>query len=139
MSVIAPPTTITEYRHALEVALIGPADFTIAPNLDAIKALPALVVEPSIAQWLDGSSDQGPGRVIRYGVTCSVVVNAQEPIGALDDLEAAVERVLERIPRHWRFDRAEGPRRAAARGGEITALVAPVSLSMRYSISTTTT
>jgi hypothetical protein len=133
----APSTTITTERLTLETALAGEADFTIAPDLDSIKALPALVVGPALANWLDASSDSGPGRMVRYGVTVEVVVNAQEPIGALADLEAAVERALERIPRHWRFDRAEGPRRDEARGGEITALVAPLSLSMRYSLTTT--
>ena len=132
-----PTTTITACRLDLEAALAGPADFTIAPDLEAIKALPALVVGPALANWLDASSDSGPGRMVRYGVTVDVVVNLQEPIGALADLEAAVERVLERLPRGWRFDRAEGPRRDAARGGEITALIAALSLSMRYSLSTT--
>ena len=110
VTTVAPPTgtTITDRRLALAGALVGEADFTVAPNLDAIKALPALVVEPSPAQWLDASSDSGPGRMVRYGVTLLVVVNAQEPTGALADLEAGVERVLERLPRVWRFDRAEG-------------------------------
>ena len=139
---VAPPraspiTTITENRLDLARALAGDADFTIAPDLEAIKALPALVVGPALANWLDASSESGPGRMVRYGITVEVVVNAQEPIGALADLEAAVERALERIPRHWRFDRAEGPRRDEARGGEITALVASLSLSMRYSLTTT--
>ena len=46
-----------------------------------------------------------------------------------------VERVLERVPRNWRIDRAEGPVRRAARGGELTVLAAAVQLSMRYSIN----
>lgn len=127
--------TLTERRAALADALAGDADFTSAPNLDAIKALPALVVEPALSSWLDASNDSGPGRMIRLGVTVHVVVNAQEPIGALVDLEAAVERVTERLPRSWRFDRAEGPARRTAVGGEITALAAALSVSTRYSIT----
>ena len=49
--------------------------------------------------------------MIRYGVTVLVVVNAQEPIGALDDLEAAVERV----PRAAPAGVAIRPRRGPAR------------------------
>lgn len=128
-------STITEERLGLAAALVGePADLTSAPNVDAIKALPAIVVEPAAASWIDASSDSGPGRMIRYGVTAHVIVNAQEPIGALADLEDFVERVLERVPPSWRIDRAEGPVRVAASGGEITALSAALSFSMRYSI-----
>ena len=136
MSPVTITSSLTDQRLALADALAGdPADMTTAPNLDAIKALPAVVVEPSPALWLDGSSDQGPGRVVRYGVTVHVVVNAQEPIGALIDSEDFVERVLERIPPAWRFDRAEGPVRRSARGGELSVLSAAVQLSMRYSIT----
>lgn len=129
-------TTLTEQRKLLADALVGdPPDLTTAPNVDAIKALPAVVVEPASASWIDASTDSGPGRMIRYGVTAHVVVNAQEPIGALDDLEEIVELVLERVPPHWRIDRAEGPQRIAASGGELTALSAALSFSMRYSIT----
>ena len=129
-------STLTEERTALATALVGwPADLTTAPNVDAVKALPAVIVEPAAASWIDASSDSGPGRMIRYGVTVHVVVNAQEPIGALADLEDFVERVLERVPPAWRIDRAEGPVRVSASGGELTALSAALSLSMRYSIT----
>ena len=125
---------ITDERLGL-VAILAGDDFTTAPNLDAIKALPTLIVEPAASSWLDASSDSGPGRMIRYGVTVHVVVNAQEPIGALAGIEDHVERVLDRLPRGWRFDRAEGPTRVAASGGEVTALTAALSLSMRYSLT----
>lgn len=128
--------TLTDSRRALATALAGdPADLTVAPSPDAIKALPAVIVEPAPASWLDGSTDSGPGRTVRLGVRVRVVVNAQEPIGALDDLEGVVERVCGRVPGPWRIDRAEGPQRVAARGGELTALSADLSLSTRYSIS----
>ena len=129
-------STLTDERQALATALAGwPADLTTAPSLDGIKALPAVIVEPAPASWIDASSDSGPGRMIRYGVVVHVVVNAQEPIGALADLEQHVEDVLERVPMTWRIDRAEGPVRIAARGGEVTALSATLALSMRYSIN----
>jgi hypothetical protein len=128
-------SSLSDERRALVEALAGdPADFTTAPNLDAVKALPALVVEPAPASWIDGASESGPGRMVRATLSVHVVVNGQEPIGALGDLEECVERVLTRIPRSWRFDRAEGPQRVAASGGELTALSAALSLSMRYSI-----
>jgi hypothetical protein len=128
-------STLTTERTALATALAGdPADLTTAPSLDAIKALPAVIVEPAPASWIDGSSDSGPGRIVRYGVVAHVVVEAQEPIGALVDLEDVTERVLERVPRAWRIDRAEGPQRVAASGGELTALRGTLMLSMRYSI-----
>ena len=133
---MGPVSTISAERLGLADALAGePADLTTAPNLDAIKALPAVIVEPAPASWIDGSTDAGPGRVVRYGVVAHVVVNAQEPIGALVDLEDFVERVLERVPPAWRIDRAEGPQRVSARGGEITALRATVMLSTRYGIT----
>jgi hypothetical protein len=129
-------STLSEERVKLATALAGdPADLTTAPNLDAIKALPAVIVEPSPASWIDASSDSGPGRVVRYGVVAHVVVNAQEPIGALVDLEDHVERVLERVPPTWRIDRAEGPQRVNASGGELTALRSTLMFSMRYSIT----
>lgn len=125
-----------DYRLALATTLAGePADLTTAPSLDAIKALPAVIVEPAAAGWLDGQSDSGPGRIARLTVTALVVVNAQEPIGALADLESTIERVLGRLPPSWRFDRAEGPQRVQASGGEITAILAPLSFSMRYAVT----
>lgn len=129
-------STISDERLALAAALAGePADLTTGPNLDAVKALPAVIVEPAPASWIDGSSDSGPGRVVRFGVVALVVVEAPEPIGALVDLENVVERVLERVPGSWRIDRAEGPQRVMASGGELVALAAALSLSMRYSIT----
>ena len=86
MGAVSPTTTttLTDERLALADALAGePADMTTAPHINAIKALPAVVVEPSPAVWIDASTDSGPGRVVRYGVNVLVVVNAQEPIGAL--------------------------------------------------------
>ena len=133
-------STLTDERRLLVEALIGePADITAAPTIEAIKALPAIVVEPAPASWIDASTDSGPGRMIRYGIRIRLVVNAQEPIGALDDLEELAELVLERVPPAWRIDRAEGPQRVAASGGEITALEAGLDLSMRYSIRANTT
>jgi hypothetical protein len=114
-------------------ALAG-EDFTTAPTFDAIKALPALLVEPA-NQWLDGTSESGPGRVVRYDVECRVVVNNPEPIGGLADLEDHVELVLGRLPRSWRFTRAEAPVRVQASGGELVALSSLLILSMRYSIT----
>ena len=126
---------LTDRRLALGEALVGePPDLTIAPSIDAIKALPALIVEPSNG-WLDGSTESGPGRVLRYQVEARIVVNAQEPIGALGDLESVVELVLARIPAAWRFDRGDGPIRVQASGGEITAITARLYLSTRYSIT----
>jgi hypothetical protein len=121
-------------RAKLIEALAG-EDFTRAPNTDAIKALPALVVEPSRASWLDGAVESGPGRVVRYSIEALVIVNAQEPIGALDDLEDHVELVLGRLPKSWRFDRAEAPVPERTTGGEITAIRSTLTLSMRYSIT----
>jgi hypothetical protein len=123
-----------DQRATLIEALTG-EDFTTAPNTDAIKALPAIVVEPSRASWLDGSVESGPGRVVRYSIEALVVVNAQEPIGALVDLEDHVELVLERLPKEWRFDRAEAPVSERTRNGEINALRSTLTLSMRYSIT----
>jgi hypothetical protein len=120
-------------RVKLIDALAGD-EFTTAPNTDAVKALPAIVVEPSRASWLDGAVESGPGRVVRYSIEALVVVNAQEPIGALDDLEDHVELVLGRLPKAWRFDRAEAPVPERTRGGEINALRSTLTLSMRYSI-----
>jgi hypothetical protein len=125
---------LSEERAKLAAALAG-ADFTTAPNVDAIKALPALVVEASRASWLDGAVESGPGRVVRYSIEALVLVNAIEPIGALDDLEDHVELVLGRLPRHWRFDRAEAPVPERPPGGEITALRSTLTLSTRYSIT----
>ena len=129
-------TFLGDARAELAAALAGePADLTSAPSLDAIKALPAIIAAPAPASWLDGASDSGPGRMARLTLVVSVVVNAQEPIGALDDLELCVERVLDRIPREWRFDRGEGPQRVTASGGELVALAAALSLSTRFSIT----
>ena len=129
-----PPTpsslTIARTKLAESLAL---DDLTVAPSLDAIKALPAILVDPSY-QWLDGSTDSGPGRVVHFEIEARVVVNAQEPIGALANLESYVELVLGRIPRHWRFARAEAPSRVQAIGGEITALASSLFMSTRYSI-----
>jgi hypothetical protein len=128
-------SSLTDARLALAETLAGePADLTTGPSLDALKALPAVIVEPAPASWIDASSDSGPGRMVRYGVVAHVVVNAQEPIGALADLEDCVERVLERVPPGWRIDRAEGPQRVNASGGELTALRATLMFSTRYSI-----
>lgn len=126
-------STLGDARAKLVEAITG-AEFTEAPSLDAIKALPALVVGPSTA-WLDGSTDSGPGRNVRYAIEARVIVNAQEPIGALVDLENLVELVLERLPGEWRFDRAEQPTRESARGGELTALASVLVVSTRYSIT----
>ena len=133
MTIAAPPSSLRENRAELVAALAG-EDFTTAPTLDAIKALPALLVEPA-NQWLDGTTDSGPGRVVRYDVECRVVVNNPEPIGGLADLEDHVELVLGRIPRSWRFVRAEAPVRVQASGGELVALSSLLFLSMRYSIT----
>jgi hypothetical protein len=128
--------TLSADRAALATVLAGdPPDLTVAPSFDGVKALPAVIVEPDPAIWLDGSTDSGPGRIVRYAVTVRVIVNAQEPIGALVDLEEIVERVLGRVPPAWRIDRATGPQRIAARGGELTASTSAISLSTRYSIS----
>ena len=107
----------------------------MAPSLDAVKALPALVVEPADASWLDASTDSGPGRMICYGVTVHVVTAAPEPVAAMAATEDAVERVLERIPSTWRFNRANGPQRIEAPGGELTAYPPSLAFSMRYSIT----
>jgi hypothetical protein len=120
-------------RAKLVEALTG-EEFTAAPSLDAIKALPALLVSPAPA-WLDGTSDSGPGRVVRLQFAVEVVVNAQEPVGALDELEQHVELVLGRLPKHSRFDRGEQPIRGSARGGELTTLAATLLVSTRYSIT----
>jgi hypothetical protein len=126
---------LTDRRLALGEALAGePPDLTLAPSIDGIKALPALIIEPANA-WLDGATDSGPGRVVRYQIEARVIVNAQEPIGALGDLESVVELVLERIPLAWRFDRGDAPVRVQASGGELTAIAARLYLSTRYSIN----
>jgi hypothetical protein len=127
-------SSISDERHDLAIKLAG-ADMTTAPSLDAIKALPAVIVEPPAAEWIDGSSDSGPGRVVRYFLVALLVVNYQEPVGAQDELDDCLERVLERVPAHWRIDRVPGPQRVAAQGGEITALAASLMLSMRYSVT----
>ncbi len=128
-------STLREERAKLVAALVGePATFTSAPGLDAIKALPALLVEPAPAGWLDAATDSGPGRIVLYTLDVDVVVNAAEPIGAQDELDDQVELVVTRLPPSWRFNRAEGPQRVAARGGELTAISGRLSLSMRYSI-----
>jgi hypothetical protein len=127
-------TYLSEEREKLVAELAG-ADFTTAPSVDAIKALPALVVEPSRASWIDGAVESGPGRVARYSLEALVVVNAQEPIGALADLEDHVELVLDRLPKAWRFDRAEAPVPERTIGGEIQAIRSTLTLSMRYSIT----
>jgi hypothetical protein len=134
MGAVTAMSYLTDRREQLVEALAG-EDFTRAPNTDAIKALPALVVEPSRASWLDGSVDSGPGRVVRYSIEVLVVVNAQEPIGALTDLEDHVELVLGRLPKEWRFDRAEAPVPERTSGGEITATRSTLTLSTRYSIT----
>jgi hypothetical protein len=132
--VAASVSYLGDERAKLVTALAGD-EFTTAPNVDAIKALPAIVVEPSRASWLDGAVDSGPGRVVRFSIEALVVVNAQEPIGALVDLEDHVELVLERLPKAWRFDRAEAPVPERTRNGEIQALRSTLTLSMRYSIT----
>ena len=127
---------LSDRRAALAAALVGtPPDLTTGPNLEALRDLPAVIIEPDPAEWLEGAPDGGPGRVVRLSLVVSVVVSAQEPSGALEALEAALERVLGRIPREWRIDRAEGPQRVANQGGEITALRASFSVSTRYSIT----
>lgn len=133
MTIAPPASSIRASRSALVEALVGD-EFTSAPSLDAIKALPALLVEPA-NQWLDGTTESGPGRVVRYDVECRVVVNNQEPIGGLADIEDHVELVLGRLPRSWRFVRAEAPVRVQASGGELVALSSLLILSMRYSIT----
>ena len=55
--------------------------------------------------------------------------------GPWREMRDCVERVCGRVPGPWRIDRAEGAQRVAARGGELVALSADLSLSTRYSIS----
>jgi hypothetical protein len=124
----------TDERIALGEALVGdPPDLTTAPSDDAVKALPALVIGPG-ANWLDGSNESGPGRVVRYELAVDVIVNAQEPIGAMVDLEVVLDRVLARLPAWWRFERAEPPRRETARQGELVTLTARVTVSRKHSL-----
>jgi hypothetical protein len=124
----------SDERDALGIALAGePADLTTAPSSDAIKALPALVIGPG-ANWIDGSNESGPGRVVRYELAVDVIVNAQEPIGAMVELESVLDRVLDRLPPWWRFERAEPPRRESARQGELVTLTARVTVSRKHSI-----
>ena len=120
---------LRDARAALTAALAGD-DLTSAPGLDAIKALPALLVGPGY-QWLDGSSNAGPGRFLRYQLEVDVVVNAADPVGARDDLDDVVDAVLARLPGGWRLDRGDPPRRVGARSGEVVALLAPLLVSTR--------
>jgi hypothetical protein len=124
----------TDERLALGAALVGdPAEFTVAPSSDAIKALPALVVGPG-ANWLDGSYESGPGRVVRYELALDLIVNAQDPSGAMADLESVLDRVLGRLPPFWRFERAEPPRRESARQGELVTLTARLTVSRKHGL-----
>jgi hypothetical protein len=132
------PSWWTNERVELGVALAtdpatSSADFTVAPSPDGIKALPALIVGPG-ANWVDGSYESGPGRMVRYELAVDLVVNAQEPVGAMVDLEDGLDRVLARLPNHWRLERAEPPRRETARSGELVTLTARVTLSRKHSI-----
>jgi hypothetical protein len=124
----------TDERVKLGEELAGsPADFTVAPSPDAVKALPALIVGPG-ANWLDGSNESGPGRVCRYELAVDLLVNAAEPIGSIETLETCVDRVLARLPAWWRFERAEPPRRESARAGELVILIARLTVSRKHSI-----
>ena len=62
---VSVPTISTDDRPSTAMRSRSPsaghADFTIAPNLDAIKALPALVVEPAIALARRLERLRGPG------------------------------------------------------------------------------
>jgi hypothetical protein len=125
---------VTDARRELADLLTAGGEFTSAPTLDSIKALPAVLVGPS-TPWLDGSTGSGPGRVVLYALELLVVVSNAEPIGALAELEACVDSVLMTLPTKWRFDRADQPAPIAARGGELHALSAALQVSLRYSIT----
>jgi hypothetical protein len=126
---------LTDRRVGLSTALAG-ADLTEAGALEAVKALPALVVGPG-PSYLDGRIlPTGPGRTGSMQLRATVVVQAVEPDHGQRGLEDILEAVLDRLPRHWHFDRTDEP--YPVRVGELAALAAPCYFStpINYAAST---
>lgn len=123
---------LTERRETLAHALAG-ATLSAVGAVESVKTLPAIVLEPS-PQWLDAQlSPSGPGRQVVCQLRGRLLVKAAESEGALDALEEEFEGILERLPKHWRFDRAEPP--APLKAGEIDALGVEFFVSFNYSLT----
>ena len=124
---------LTDRRVGLSRALAG-GDLTEAGALEAVKALPAVVVTPSEA-YLDGRIlPSGPGGTASMQLRATVVVMAAEPDHGLGNLEDVLEGVLARKPPTWRFDRTDQP--YPLRVGELSALAAPCYFSHTFNPST---
>jgi hypothetical protein len=115
--------TLTATREELARTLAGD-ELSVAPEPGALGALPALVLEAGDT-WLEGPTPS-PGRVLTLRLVAMLMVRYADPKSATDELEAALEAMVGRLPARWSIEHVERPERMAA--GEIEALGARMHL-----------
>jgi hypothetical protein len=122
---------LTIVRQKLGDALAGDT-LTLAPTLDTIGALPAVVVRPAVAWLTLDATGGGPASVGELRVAAVVVVTGTEPATAWDRLEAALEDVFDRVPAEWRIADLAGPQPLA--WGQVAAWFAELTLATSVSL-----
>ena len=122
---------LTDQREALAVALAGDS-LTVAPTLDTMGALPALVVRPAVAWLTFDASGGGPASVGVLEMTAVVVTTGADPAAAWAAMEQELDGVLERLPPHWRPLSVAGP--APLMWGAVAAWFSEVTVSKSVNV-----